>query len=573
MTQTDVKWRQPLLSDGSPVPVAAYSNRTEARVEFSISCRYLLDHRVEDVRCFCVAYSSEVSPLEAKGDQSGVTEVHSMNQTNETRSGPNVPTSFVEIGRTEVVYNSSDPDFSTVFQAKISTSLEKLHDIIIVVYGEEDVLNDDLGKQQYLGCVRFRLEHVLRATNFCESQPLETGGFVTMTAKPSWLDSEFLVFCFSGKGFKKVRKYSVIKAKKKVPKNPYIVISYENKKHSKWRVLWKSEAVSGSEMANFGFGHFQISRVNGADEETPIQILAMDWDEKNHKYKTIGEAKSTLKELSTADEIGFFQKGKCTGHLVPEFVEKVHVPTIANYLVHGGVSLNVTFAVDFTSSNGGPGNPESEESLHHLSDTGEINAYETVLKNLGAIFQEYDSAPKFSLWGFGAISESAVNHRFVMGGDIGCDGVHGLTKAYSETVRSNITMSGPKLLRPTIDAAIEYAMQDSESTGNYSILIILCCDGTIGDVTEVVEKVNQASFVPLSVVFVEIGGGDFKDLKENFGSASITSLSGNEVMRDVATVVQLSDHKQGIEESMHRILEKVSRVSKTLRQFSSCSLK
>uniref|UniRef100_A0A7S4HT32 C2 domain-containing protein n=1 Tax=Odontella aurita TaxID=265563 RepID=A0A7S4HT32_9STRA len=271
MTQEE-KWRQPLLRDGNPVPVASYSKRSEAIIDFSISCRELLDNSVEDVKCFCVAYCSKGSPsnlLNAGTKQSDVGKGGS----------PVIPDGSLEIGRTEVVYNSANPDFSTVFNAKMSTYFDNIHDIIIAVYSEEDIMSDDLVKQRYLGCTRFRLESVLRKIGCNESLPLETGGFVTMSAKPSNVDSDYVVFCYSGKGLKKTSK-NPIKAKKKVPKNPYIVLSYMSQKYSKWRVLWKSEVARRNETENFGVGQFQALRVNGADEDSLIQVLGMDWDEK-----------------------------------------------------------------------------------------------------------------------------------------------------------------------------------------------------------------------------------------------------------------------------------------------------
>ena len=50
-----------------------------------------------------------------------------------------------------------------------------------------------------------------------------------------------------------------------------------------WSVLWKSEAVCAmntDEAVDFGFGQFQLSRLNDGNESDPIRILAMDWDDK-----------------------------------------------------------------------------------------------------------------------------------------------------------------------------------------------------------------------------------------------------------------------------------------------------
>lgn len=65
-------------------------------------------------------------------------------------------------------------------------------------------------------------------------------------------------------------------------------------------------------------------------------------------------------------------------------------------------------------------------------------------------------------------------------------------------------MSGPKLIRPVLDAAIARSLQLSQMRLSYSVLVILCCAGTIHDAAEVMEKLSQASYIPLSVVLGEM---------------------------------------------------------------------
>jgi len=63
----------------------------------------------------------------------------------------------------------------------------------------------------------------------------------------------------------------------------------------------------------------------------------------------------------------------------------------------------------------------------------------------------------------------------------------------------------------------------------------------------------------LSIVFVGIGDGDFKDLKEiNLECSSLVSPSGNGFLRDVASFVHMKGlNVENENDCMHKIVEKI----------------
>jgi hypothetical protein len=61
--------------------------------------------------------------------------------------------------------------------------------------------------------------------------------------------------------------------------------------------------------------------------------------------------------------------------------------------------------------------------------------------------------------------------------------------------------------------AIQFALSAENQTSNYYVLILLT-DGSIDDYDDTVDKIVQASNLPLSIVLVGLGNGDFTLLKK-----------------------------------------------------------
>lgn len=61
--------------------------------------------------------------------------------------------------------------------------------------------------------------------------------------------------------------------------------------------------------------------------------------------------------------------------------------------------------------------------------------------------------------------------------------------------------------------AIQFALSAESQTSNYYVLIVLT-DGSIDDYNDTIDKIIEASNLPLSIVLVGLGNGDFSLLKK-----------------------------------------------------------
>ena len=62
-------------------------------------------------------------------------------------------------------------------------------------------------------------------------------------------------------------------------------------------------------------------------------------------------------------------------------------PTFMNY-IKGKLEMNLYVAIDFTSSNGNPTNPDSP---HYIHPNEQLNDYESAISLIGGFIAEYDS--------------------------------------------------------------------------------------------------------------------------------------------------------------------------------------
>lgn len=590
------KWLQPVLDDGTKVPLAQSSitvrDNHETFVELSVSfCRDILSCRDGPLdlldgsgnvagstkrKFFCVVYAAK--PKVAESAENAAANTDGRDDVDESGGDrESLPPGCVELGQTGAISSdSTTPKFKAKFVTSLRFRLDTAHDIIVLLRAKND--------ETLLGRTTFRLERMIRSAGLCESsQTIQSiGGSIVMKARS--LD-EHLVFCLAGKDLKTKRGGAVIRKKRRA-QNPYIIISHNQKQThaakansvgdendncwddvtketSSWSELWRSEVYrdEDEETDHFGFGRINMTKVGG--EEAKIRVSAFDWDDKNQSYKLIGQVDSTIRDFLRSKQIDVTRKGKLAGSLVVRFADLVNIPDMTHYLrgKESGTALDLMVAIDFTSSNGGTGDPNSEGCLHRTCLRP--NNYEAVLRKIGDVFDGYiGSGMRQSAWGFGAIdSEGQLNHRFALGGDEGaCDGTDGLLSAYGNTLRSGIILSGPKLIRPSLDSAIERALQNSQWRPSYSVLVVLCSDGKIADLTEAIEKLTQASYAPLSIVFVGVGDGEFSDfsaLAQRGKEAVLESLSGNDPLRDIAHFIRLSDLREDMDIFTHRALQKI----------------
>ena len=123
-----------------------------------------------------------------------------------------------------------------------------------------------------------------------------------------------------------------------------------------------------------------------------------------------------------------------------------------DYVRSNQCDIDLSVAIDFTSSNGDPYKPGS---LHQLLDDNNnaLNDYEEAIQVVGEALSEYSTSQEFAVWGFGAKYDGEVRHLFQCGETPTTHGVDGILKAYRSVFTTDFIMSGPTMYDPVLRAA------------------------------------------------------------------------------------------------------------------------
>lgn len=117
-------------------------------------------------------------------------------------------------------------------------------------------------------------------------------------------------------------------------------------------------------------------------------------------------------------------------------------------------------------------------------------------------------------YGFGARFEDQkdVNHCFPLNGnmsDPSIEGLENLICAYKETLK-NVKLDGPTLFAPVMKQIIEF-VNKKMALPMYNVLLMLT-DGCIHDMRETIDKIVEASKLPLSIIIIGIGSANFDNM-------------------------------------------------------------
>ena len=198
-------------------------------------------------------------------------------------------------------------------------------------------------------------------------------------------------------------------------------------------------------------------------------------------------------------------------------------PKFNEYVSAGMVDVDLSVAIDFTSSNGDPRIPGTQ----HFSRDGLMNDYEESIVAIGETISKYNSSQDYPVWGFGAKFSGETRHIFQLGNASTAHGVDGILDAYRTVWETDLIMSGPTVLHSVLRAAASrakkfYNAPVSQTKNHYCILLILT-DGIVQDLNSTQELVRSYSSLglPLSVIVIGIGRADFSDFKQWSNSPSL----------------------------------------------------
>jgi len=259
--------------------------------------------------------------------------------------------------------------------------------------------------------------------------------------------------------------------------------------------------------------------------------------------------------LNDKNQIILYLKNKNDIILENTSVKSKHI-TVLDY-IKSDVNIGLQIAIDFTSSNGDPQEPDS---LHSLVN-GTKNDYEVAIESCGNVLKYYDADQLFPVYGFGAIlpGEDEVSHCFPINfkEDPNIYLLENILKVYHDCL-DKITLHGPTKFAPIIKRVIE-DINNMNNKYEYQILMILT-DGIIVDLDETIDQLVEGSFLPLSVIIIGIGDNDFESMDILDGNDEpLISSDGIKRQRDIVKFVRFEDCRNDTEKITEELLDEIPR--------------
>ena len=241
-------------------------------------------------------------------------------------------------------------------------------------------------------------------------------------------------------------------------------------------------------------------------------------------------------------------------------------PTFISYL-RSGINIGLTIGIDFTGSNGHYKDPPS---LHFLG--GGLNNYEQAIRSCGDIVSAYDKEQSFPVFAFGFnfINPSLNNFdgKYTdFNFPINCSTenpsirfIDGVLREYRNFI-TKINLAGPTYFSPMINDLILEVNQelDEGKLMNYHIIMILT-DGMIDDMAETKDSLVAASFLPISVIIIGIGNGDFRNMNVlDADEYPLYDRTGRKADRDLVQFVPYNQFKNNPQKLAEQVLEEIPR--------------
>ena len=292
------------------------------------------------------------------------------------------------------------------------------------------------------------------------------------------------------------------------------------------------------------------SNIKGTDKlplkllepEFEISFYNEDFTEKKIVVKT-DELKNGISEIINFPNIENF-KIKMTS----EEVEKNSFIK----LIKKGLNIDLSIAIDFTSSNG---YPSEEDSLHKIKD-GFINNYEKAIRENYKIISSYNKKDKYNIYGFGADINGRFEECFNLNGteDPSIIGIENIISEYKKAVM-NVGFSGGTYFAPVIKSISKKVKDKMGENLNYHLLLIIS-DGEIEDIDETIDSIIESAELPLSFIIIGVGCSVNSDMKKlNGEDGKLISSNGETLTKDIVQYVHFNDYADDINKLTEAVLK------------------
>lgn len=459
-----------------------------------------------------------------------------------------------EIGRTEVIKNILHPEWNK--KIELDYYFESKQDIRFRIF-DVDNARDDLNSQDYLGHCECVLADIVAAPERLLVLKLkgcgkaDCGQFVVRADEIDEGQKEIVRATIHG--------LSLELSKSKIfhlhsllfsDGQPFFELHRPTSDMSR-ALVYRSEPCK-VRTRNPEFPPFELTlqQLCGHEANKNSQLYIDFFETRNDgSHKQIGAAETSLNALLNMignKQVPLINKRRQQKRGANKYTDSgkvrivsLDVQRVYSFLdfITAGMQIEFAVAIDFTASNGIPGNPKS---LHFLNQYAP-NQYEMAIRAVLDVCQSYNRSKQFEATGFGAIllpsrQLSDLFPLHLSDNYFTVAGVDGVMNAYRMALNS-LELHGPTNFSPTIRYYVDKTSRFVRDGSRYQVLLIIT-DGLITDMENTIRAIIDASIQPLSIIIVGVGTADFNKMDVlDSDKVPLADSHGRRAKRDIVQFV------------------------------------
>jgi len=456
------------------------------------------------------------------------------------------------IGKTECIQNDLNPNFATSFNVKYH--FEKMTQLQFRVV-DIDSSDQDLDKGDFLGQATTNLHEIVGSKNQTVTKKLDLGngkqkGTINLRVEEITTGNDFIEMDVSAQNLKKVTCALC-------GQSPMFEISRTMEDGGR-QLVYRSSIASGTSCTWRKLAE-SMQKLCNNDRLRPLKFEVLHANS-NSNNVLIGATDISINQFLEGGVKEFTltaSDGKTSAGTIG--VKNINLRKEYAFIdfITAGFEINLISAVDFTASNGNPGD---SGSLHYINPNGTPNEYQSALRAVGEITLYYDSDKLVPMYGFGGQFKGKTSHAFPMNGNQDNPEVFqldGMLETYRQSI-STYELSGPTRFSNVLSTAVNEAQEIYKKNGKGYVIMLILTDGVIHDMAATIDQVVAGSRLPLSIIIVGIGNADFSQMNElDADETPLRDGSGRLMSRDIVQFVPFRECSRDMNRLRDEVLAEV----------------
>jgi len=221
--------------------------------------------------------------------------------------------------------------------------------------------------------------------------------------------------------------------------------------------------------------------------------------------------------------------------------------------------LNVLIGIDFSDSQK---RIEKAQSTHFKTSEDDLTQYQAGLNGLFNLLYNLNGSQGIPMYGFGGIKASSSSKSrkdneiacFPLNGnssDPKIQSLDGAIEAYNQNILNNL--GGQSNLSEIIQKAISIAAYNQLQDSKEYVVLVLLTDGVIHDIENTLNSLIEAANVPLSVIMIGMGDGDFESFENLDSQLGLFETA----RRDYVSFIVYRDYEEDLNKLKNKLVQEI----------------